>query len=176
MVRLSLPVEKSDHVMGPDAAGVTLVEYGSYDCHHCLQASGVLADVREQFGAPIRLVYRHFPRETKHSVSERAAEAAEAAADQGKFWEMHACLLEHQDALDDANLIAYATLVGLDTKKFAAALETGLLSERVLRQFQSGLDSGVHSTPTFFINGVRHDDYWDADTLVAAIRAAVASP
>lgn len=172
MVPLSLPVEPNDHIMGPDTASITLVEYGSYDCQHCLQALSVLADVRQRYGSPIRLVYRHFPRETKHSVSEHAAEAAEAAGLQGKFWEMHLYLLENQDALDKANLIAYATLLGLDTRKFISDLEKGVVAERVLRQFQSGLDSGVKSTPTFFINGVRHDDYWDADTLVTAIRAA----
>lgn len=172
MVRLSLPVEPDDHIMGPDEAKVTLVEYGSYDCPHCRQALGVLAEVRQRYGSPLRLVYRHFPQETKRSISERAAEAAEAAGAQGKFWEMHAHLLENQQALDDANLIAYATMLGLDTPKFASDLEMGVYAGRVLRQFQSGRDSGVHSTPTFFINGVRHDDYWDADTLLTAIRAA----
>src|SRR5581483_4669149 len=109
--------EANDHILGPDDAKVTLVEYGSYDCPHCRQALGVLAEVRQQYGAPIRLIYRHFPQETKHSISARAAEAAEAAGAQGKFWEMHAHLLENQNALDDANLIAYATMLGLDTKK-----------------------------------------------------------
>jgi protein-disulfide isomerase len=158
--------------MGPADAGVTLVEYGSYDCPHCRQALRVLVDVRQRYGKPLRLVYRHFPEETKHSVSERAAEAAEAAAAQGKFWEMHAHLLENQQALDDANLIAYAVMLELDAQQFASDLEMGAHTARVLRQFQSGRESGVHSTPTFFINGVRHDDYWDADTLLAAIHAA----
>jgi protein-disulfide isomerase len=170
MAILSLPVEPDDHILGPEDAKITLVEYGSYDCPHCRQALSILAEVRKRYDAPLRLVYRHFPRETRHSISERAAEAAEAAGKQGKFWEMHNHLLENQHALDDANLIAYATLLGLDTQQFASDLESGAHASRVLRQFQSGLDSGVRSTPTFFINGVRHDDYWDAETLLTAIQ------
>src|SRR5580658_3564997 len=172
MVLLSLAVEPDEHILGPDTANVTLVEYGSYDCPHCRQAIGVLTDVRRRYDAPLRLVYRHFPQETKRSISERAAVAAEAADAQGKFWEMHAYLLENQNALDDANLIAYATMLGLDTMRFTADMESRVFSGRVLRQFQGGLESGVHSTPTFFINGVRHDDYWDADTLLKAISVA----
>src|SRR5580692_9018289 len=116
MALLSIPVEPDDHVLGPDSACVTLVEYGSYDCPHCRQAIGVLTEVRRRYGAPLRLVYRHFPQEIKRSISERAAVAAEAAGAQGKFWEMHAYLLDNQHSLDDANLIAYATMLGLDTK------------------------------------------------------------
>ena len=171
MNTLSLPVGPDDHSLGPEDAPITLVEYGKYDCPHCRRALNAITEVRRQVNAPMRFVYRHFPSETPHSVSERAAEAAEAAGKQGKFWEMHAHLLENQQALNDADLIAYATMLGLDTKQFAADLEGGVQRARVREQFQSGLDSGVRSTPTFFINGVRHDDYWDAETLLAAIRA-----
>ena len=175
MARLSMPVGPGDHSVGPADAPITLVEYGSYDCPHCRQALPILDEIRRQYEAPLRFVYRHFPQETRHSVSERAAEAAEAAAAQGKFWEMHAHLLENQNALGDADLIAYATMLGLDTKQFASEMEADTYAARVRQQFQSGVDSGVRSTPTFFINGVRHDDYWDAETLLAAIRAAAPS-
>lgn len=172
MAKLSLPVGPEDHTLGPADARITLVEYGSYDCPHCRQALIVLGEVRKQYNAPLQLVYRQFPQETPHSISERAAEAAEAAGAQGKFWEMHVRLLENQHALDDANLIANATLLGLDAQRFAADLEAGTYRGRVREQFESGVASGVRSTPTFFINGVRHDDYWDTETLLAAIRAA----
>jgi protein-disulfide isomerase len=172
MARLSLPVEKADHSIGPEDAVVTLVQYGSYDCPHCRQAISIVDEVRQRCDMPLRYVYRHFPQETPHSESHRAAEAAEAAAKQGKFWEMHNHLMENQNALDDASLLAYATMQGLDAQEVAGEMESGAHAEEVRRQFLSGLESGVHSTPTFFINGVRHDDYWDAETLCAAVQSA----
>ncbi len=172
MARLSEPVGPADHGIGPEDAAVTLVQYGSYDCPHCRQAMGIVEEVRRTCGAPLRYVYRHFPNETRHSSAHRAAEAAESAGTQGKFWEMHALLLNRQNALDDANLLAYAAELGLDVRKIAADLESGVHAAEVRRQFQSGLDSGVHSTPTFFINGERHDDYWDAETLCDAVQSA----
>ena len=175
MNKLSMPVGLDDHSLGPADAHVALVEYGSYDCPHCRQALTILSEVRRRYNAPLRFVYRHFPTMTPHSASERAAEAAEAAGKQGKFWEMHEHLLENQHALNDADLVAYATMLGLDTRQFAADLEGSASAEHVRRQFQSGVDSGVRSTPTFFINGVRHDDYWDAETLLTAIQAATPS-
>src|SRR5579872_5484808 len=105
MTKLTMPVHQNDHILGPDNAIVTLVEYGSYDCPHCRHAVSILAQLPKLSPAPLRLVYRHFPRETAHMTpSHRAAEAAEAAGRQGKFWEMHAHLLENQSALDDASL------------------------------------------------------------------------
>jgi protein-disulfide isomerase len=173
MVRLSEPVGPQDHRMGPEDAPVTLVQYGSYDCPHCRQALGIIDEIRAKSETPLRLVYRHFPEETPHSVSHRAAEAAEAAANQGKFWEMHAHLLRNQSALDDANLLAYSEELGLDSRKVAQELESGVHAAVVRSQFQGGRASGVHSTPTFFINGLRHDDYWDAETLLGAIHESV---
>lgn len=173
MTNLSMPVYEGDHTLGPENSNVTIVEYGSYDCPHCRSAVNILAQLPKRYAGTLRLVYRHFPRETDNATpSHRAAEAAEAAGRQGKFWEMHAHLLENQDALDDANLFAYAVLVGLDTRQFAEDLEHHRFESHVRQDFQSGLDSGVHSTPTFFINGVRHDDYWDIDTLLAAVQTA----
>ena len=171
MSTLATPVRESDHILGPVDAPVTLVMYGSYDCPHCRQAMAVVEEIR-QAGDPIRLIYRHFPRETAHSPSQRAAEAAEAAGRQGKFWEMHHLLLQNQEALDEANLLAHATRLGLDTRQFAADLENHTFAERVLGDLHSGVAAGVRSTPTFFINGVRHDDFWDIDTLRLAIEKA----
>jgi len=173
MKNLSMSIHSDDHILGPENATVTILQYGSYDCHHCRGAVNILAQLPKLYSGTLSFAYRHFPRETDNSTpSHRAAEAAEAAGKQGKFWEMHAHLLEHQDALDDANLFAYAVLLGLDTRLFADDLDHHRSENRVRIDFQSGLDSGVHSTPTFFINEVRHDDYWDVETLLAAIRAA----
>lgn len=172
MARLTVPVQESDHIIGPNDAVVTLVQYGSYDCPHCRQAIPIVNQVREKCGISVRYVYRHYPQETPHSESHRAAEAAEAAAKRGKFWEMHNHLMENQNALDDASLIAYATMLDLDARGVAEDLESGAHTETVKQQFRSGLESGVRSTPTFFINGLRHDDYWDADTLCDAVKAA----
>src|SRR5688572_18642005 len=115
MNTLSLPVGPEDHILGPEDAQITLVEYGKYDCPHCRRALAVLSELQRRYDGSLRLVYRHYPNESLHSQSARAAEAAEAAGKQGKFWEMHAHLLDNQHALDDANLIAYATMLGLDT-------------------------------------------------------------
>ena len=172
MKTLSMPIGPEDHSLGPASAPITIVQYGRYDCPHCLQALTVVDDLRSLYDARLRLIYRHFPVEDAHSPSDRAAQAAEAAAAQGKFWEMHTLLLQNQNSLDDANLIAHAAMLGLDTQQFASELAAGAYADRVRRQFQSGLDSGVHSTPTFFINGIRHDDYWDLETMTAAIETS----
>jgi len=172
VIKLTVPVNTNDHSLGPEDAPTTIVEYGSYDCPHCKQAMVTLGIVRKQFGRPTRLIYRHFPTQTPNSQSQRAAEAAEAAGKQGKFWEMHVHLLEHQHALDDAGLMASAALIGLDTARFATDIETGANAECVRSQFLSGRESGVRSTPTFFIDGIRHDGDWDAETLLEALRAS----
>ena len=171
MTTLSVPVTPDDHTLGPSDPSITLVQYGRYDCPHCLQSLSIVERIRERFDGQLQFVYRHYPVEGLNSESERAAQAAEAAGAQGKFWQMHAHLLQNQSALDDASLLAHATMIGLDTQQFGADLASGRFGERVRRQFESGRDSGVHSTPTFFINGIRHDDYWDVDTLTAAIEA-----
>lgn len=173
MNQLTVAANDGDHSLGPENAPVTLIEYGRYDCPHCKQALITLGEVRRQLDKPVRLIYRHFPQETPRSQSQRAAEAAEAAGNQGKFWEMHTRLLENQHALDDAGLIASAAIVGVNTAQFAGELESGANAETVRAQFRSGLESGVRSTPTFFINGVRHDGEWDAESLLDAIRASL---
>jgi protein-disulfide isomerase len=177
MVRLSQPVTAEDHTIGPQNAAVTLLEYGSYDCPHCRQALAItLALLKEahESGRSLRLIYRHFPHGTGRSPAFRAAEAAEAAGKQGRFWELHEHLLKNQHALNDADLLAYAAQLGLHVRQVADALECDAFRQDVQSDIQSGVASGVRSTPTFFINGVRHDDHWDLDTLRAAIAAASA--
>jgi protein-disulfide isomerase len=150
---LQPPVGEGDHILGPSDAPVTLVEYGDFECPHCGAAYPILQSILDDLGDRIRFVYRHFPLTRSHPHAGRAAEAAEAAAAQGKFWEMHHQLFEHQDALTDGDLIAYAEAIGLDVEAFREALEEGTYEPRVQADFRSGVRSGVNGTPTFFVNG-----------------------
>lgn len=162
----------TDHSLGPVDAPITLIEYGSYDCRHCIQVLPILAEILRKYGTGIRFIYRHFPRQEPHSPSQRAAIAAEAAGRQGKFWQMHEHLLHHQDALDEASLLAYASIQGLNVRQFTLDLRAQAVADSVRAQFNTGIDAGVRSTPTFIVNGQRHDGDWDADSLLSAIRRA----
>jgi protein-disulfide isomerase len=132
--------------------------------------------VRRALGPNLRFVFRHFPLSQAHPHAQRAAEAAEAAGAQGEFWKMHDLLFQNQDALEDADLLRYAVSLKLDEEIFRRELSSGLHTDRVRRDFRSGVRSGVNGTPTFFINGVRHDAPWDLPTLTAALEAAAAVP
>src|SRR5947208_13365300 len=122
--QLTPPVTERDHVQGPKTAKVTLVEYGDYQCPSCLQAYPIMIDIQEHLGDRMRLVFRNFPLTTVHPDAQRAAEAAEAAGAQDKFWEMHDYLFEHQAHLDDAHLLRYAAKIGLDTARLQRDLES----------------------------------------------------
>jgi|SRR5687767_7605672 len=172
---LTLPVSDRDHSQGLASAAVTLVEYGDYQCPYCRQAHPILQDIRKSMGGLTRLVFRNFPLTSVHPNAQHAAEAAEAAGVQGKFWAMHDHLFEHQSRLDDDALLEYATEIGLDVDRFRHDLETHAFGPRVREDFLSGVRSGVNGTPTFFINGLRHDAAWDFETLSGAIRAAAAA-
>ncbi len=174
---LTLPVGTRDHIRGPADAAVTLVEYGDYECPHCGRAYPIVKAIQQRMGPRLRFVYRNFPLRESHPHAERAAEAAEAAAAQGKFWEMHDRLFERQFALDGEYLIEYAGDLGLDVARFRKELTSGAYAPRVREDFRSGVTSGVNGTPTFFINGVRHDDSWELEPLLAALEeAAVPRP
>jgi Na+/H+ antiporter NhaA len=160
-----------DHIRGPLEAPVTVVEYGDFECPYCGLAEPVVRELLRDFG-DVRYVWRHLPLSDVHPNARLAAEAAEAASDQGAFWEMHDLLLEHQDALRPDDLIGYAERLGLDVERF-----TGDLTERVgagrVEEDVDGADlSGVSGTPTFFVNGRRHYGAYDIATLTAAVRAA----
>ena len=174
MSRLTIPVSEADHRSGPDDAPVTLVEYGDFECPHCGAAYPYVEDARREMGPRLRFVYRYFPLKEMHPHAMHAAEAAEAAGAQGKFWQMHGMLFEHQDALEDANLIRYAKALHLDGKRFASELASEAHAERIREDIRSGIRSGVNGTPTFFINGVRYDGSWEASDLLAALEAAAA--
>jgi protein-disulfide isomerase len=168
--RLTTPVDDGrDHVQGSASAPVTLVEYGDYECPYCGQAYPIVKDVQARIGEGLRFVFRNFPISTSHPHAERAAEAAEAAAAQGKFWEMHDLLYERQRHLTDDDLHAYAQELGLDVALFDEELAEHVHADRIHEDFMSGVRSGVNGTPTFYINGVRHDDSYEEQVLLAAL-------
>jgi Na+/H+ antiporter NhaA len=172
LVDLYIDVDpERDHVRGPIDAPVTVVEYGDFECPYCGRAEPVIRELLRDFG-DVRYVWRHLPLSDVHPNAQLAAEAAEAAADQGAFWEMHDLLLAHQDALRPSDLIGYAEQLGLDVERFTDALRTHAGAVRVAEDVDSADLSGVSGTPTFFINGRRHYGAYDIETLTAAVRAA----
>jgi protein-disulfide isomerase len=171
---LTIPVGPQDHVKGPATAAITLVEYGDFQCPYCREAYPIVKQLQQQLGARLRFAFRNFPLTRIHQNAEHAAEAAEAAAAQGAFWQMHDRLFERQFALEDENLVEYARELGLDADRLAGALAAGTHRARVRESFLSGVKSGVNGTPTFFINGVRHDGSYDLATLLGALEEAAA--
>ena len=169
VTRLTPPVGDRDHIQGTATAPVTLVEYGDYQCPICGQAYSIVKELQTRLGERLRFVFRNFPLATMHPYAEQAAEAAEAAWAQGKFWEMHDVLYENQDALADADLVQHAVTLGLDPARFTSELTQHIHAARVHEDFISGARSGVNGTPTFFINGVRHDASFDLETMLAAV-------
>jgi Na+/H+ antiporter NhaA len=172
IIDLAVPVDSErDHIRGPDDAPVTLVEYGDFECPYCGLAEPVVRDLLRDFG-DLRYVWRHLPLNDVHPHTQTAAEAAEAATEQGRFWEMHDLLLAHQDALTDEDLIGYAGRLGLDLDRFRDDLERHAGAGRIAEDVDGADLSGVSGTPTFFINERRHYGAYDIDTLSRAVRAA----
>ena len=173
---LTLPVaEDRDHIQGTTEAAVTLVEYGDYECPYCGAAYPIIKEVQSRMGERLRFVFRNFPITTSHPHAEQAAETAEAAATQDKFWEMHDLLYENQKRLRDPDLRDYAERLALDVERFDKELAEHVHAARVREDFMSGVRSGVNGTPTFYINGARHDDSYDVETMLAALERAAAS-
>jgi protein-disulfide isomerase len=170
MSHLVPPLGPRDHVQGPLTARITLVEYGDFECPHCGHAYPIVKEIQRALAGSLLFSYRHFPLTRVHPHAEHAAEIAEAAGTHGKFWPMHDLVFEHQDALEDDQLIAYAATLGIDAKWSATALREGRFQPRVREDFESGVRSGVNGTPTFFINGVRYEGGADAllETLMEA--------
>lgn len=166
---LSTPIGDQDHTLGDEQATVVFLEYGDFQCPHCRQAQSIVKDLREELGDRFLYVFRHFPLSSSHPDALRAAEASEAAAAQGKFWEYHQLLFDHQEELGEEHLFEYASQLDLDFERFTGELENGVYTERVTRDLQSGIKSGVSGTPTFFINGQRYDGPWDLASLKAEI-------
>jgi protein-disulfide isomerase len=161
-----------DHVRGSEAAPVTLVEYGDYECPYCGRAEPIVRELLDAFGDDVRYVWRHLPLSDVHPNAQMAAEAAEAAAAQGAFWEMNDLLLQHQDALTDDDLTRYARELDLDVERFWDELRRRRYADRVAEDVATADASGVAGTPTFFINGRRHQGAYDIDTLTGAVARA----
>ncbi|OZI63888.1 DsbA family protein [Bordetella genomosp. 1] len=170
MSRLIYPVDATDHLQGPVDAPVTLVEYGDYECPYCGEAYPVLKQVQQALGDKLRFVFRNFPISELHPHAVMAAEFAEAAALQGKFWEAHDMLYENQQALRPRELMAYGQTLGLDAAALNEAF-SGRFDGRIQRDFQGGIRSGVNGTPTLFVNGVRYDGERDAGSLIEVLGA-----
>jgi predicted GNAT family acetyltransferase len=170
--RLVPPVGEQDHSQGPANALVTLLEYGDFECPYSRRARPIVQELQLRLGDRMRFVFRNFPLVEIHPHAAHAAEAAEAAAAQGKFWEMYDLLFENQKALEDAELVSYARQAGLDVATFEAAMNDHTYMPHVREDVRGGERSGVRGTPTFFINGFRHDESYDVDTLQTAIEQA----
>ncbi len=176
MTRLRTPIGPDDHASGPRDAPLQLVEYGDFECPACGAAYPEVERVRGALSGALLFVFRHFPLSQLHPNAERAAEAAEAAGAQGRFWEMHGLLFRRAPALEPAELRACAVAAGLeDLDRFGRELESHEHAARVRRDFMSGVRSGVNGTPTFFVNGYRHDAPFDAEELIEALQGGGAA-
>ena len=175
MTTLKAPISASDHVQGDPDAEVTLLEYADYECPYCGAAYPIVKRVQQHFGRRLRYVFRHFPLTEVHPHSESAAETAEFAGAHHQFWQMHDALFENQDRLGAPLYVAFVDALGLPAAELRDALTAGTYTPRVQSDFMGGVRSGVNGTPTFFINGQRHDGSYDFDDLVLAIDAQLAS-
>jgi protein-disulfide isomerase len=173
MTKLKIPVSAEDHAQGPEDAEVTLVEYGDYECPDCGRAFAIVKRIQKHFGKRLRFVFRNFPLTESHPNAESAAESAEFAGTHAKFWEMHDLLFENQQRLSGALLLELTRKLQLSPEALKQALAEGAFEARVRADFSGGVRSGVNGTPTFFINGVRHDGSFDFADLVQAIDEAI---
>jgi protein-disulfide isomerase len=160
-----------DHVRGPASARVTLIEYGDFECPHCAAAAPVIRSVMAELAGEIRFIFRHYPIVISHREAHLAAQASEAAASQGKFWEMHDLLFERQASLARESLLRYAGQLGLDVDRVSAELAAGLYVQRVERDLEIGENIGVRWTPTFYLNGRRLGPLPDPTQLLGIVRS-----
>ncbi len=166
---LKPPVGPQDHLQGNPDAPIELVEYGDFECPFCGQAYSSVKAVQAALGDDLRFVFRNFPLAEAHPHALPAAQAAEAAGLQGRFWEMHDVLFEHQDMLDEPNLFRFAAALGLDMERFARDFASPGVAAKIRADFLSGARSGVNGTPTFFVNGERYDASWAPEDFIAAL-------
>ena len=169
--KLAVPVDaERDHIEGPVDASLTLVEYGDYQCPYCGAAYPEVKKVQRELGDKLRFVFRNFPLTNIHEHAMNAAETAEAASSQGKFWPMHDFLYEHQATLGDPGVtLDFAKKSGLNTQKLEQDIAKHVYQKRIKDDFMGGVKSGVNGTPTFYVNGIRHDGDAVAKALVEAL-------
>ncbi len=173
--KLPLVITEHDHVQGEAVASVTLVEYADFECPYSREAVKTVQVLQREFGRDLRFVFRHFPLTDKHPHAVQAAEAAEGAAAQGKFWGMYTILFDYQWELEYGDLMDYAGQLGLDRARFGEALIQHSYLDRIRADVATGRQHGVRSTPTFFVNGLQQDGDDDAPALGAAIRKVLSS-
>jgi protein-disulfide isomerase len=171
-VTLTQPLTPQDHVLGDADAPVTLVEYGDFQCPYCGAAHPIVQEVLRQRPGVVRFVFRHFPLTNVHPYAELAAEYAEAAGVRGQFWPMHDLLFEHQDLIDPVGLSALTRKLGLSAEEVGQEVAEHMWGDRVRRDFVGGVRSGVNGTPTFYINGLRHDLSYELPVLLDAVDLA----
>jgi len=172
---LTVPVGPRDHTDGPESAPVTLVEYGDFECPQCAAAYPIVERLRDTFGQRLRFVFRHFPLTSSHPHAQRAAEAAEWAASQGAFWPMYHALYAARADLNDRKILTTAAGLGVSPVEIEKAWAAHTFIPRVKEDFTSGIKSGVTGTPSFFINGARHEGSWDEVVLGHALQSAASA-
>ncbi|WP_017314220.1 DsbA family protein [Mastigocladopsis repens] len=169
--RLLVPISKQDHIQGRVSASVALVQYGDYQCPTCGEAHQLIKAIQQQVN-DLCFVFRHFPQPQIHPCAQRAAEAAQAAAAQGQFWQMHDILFTHQQELRNDYLVEYANNLGLDIPQFLQDISSQVHIARINQDIESGLHSGVTAAPALFINGIQYTSRWNIEQLMAAIVTA----
>ncbi len=170
---LAIPVQPTDHVLGPAHARVTVVEYGDFECPNCKQAAPAVKLLLERFSERVRVAFRHFPLEEVHPHALAAAEASECAASEGRFWQMHDELFAHQDHLQQKQLRAYAERLQLDVARFTSNMDDHVYLQRIREHMEGGHRSGVRGTPAFFVNGRLQDVSFGILALFDAVEAAL---
>jgi protein-disulfide isomerase len=175
MATLKVPVTSSDHIQGPEDAPITLVEYGDYECPHCGRAYPIVKLLQKHFGKQLRFVFRNFPLNEIHPNAESAAESAEFSGAQGRFWEMHDGIFENQENIGPELFLELAKALELSATDLQTALETREYAPRVKEDFLGGARSGVNGTPTFYINGQRHEGPFGFEDLVEGIKTRLSA-
>ncbi len=162
-MNLKIAVNNNDHIQGNLSASIELVEYGDYQCPHCGHAYPIVKSLQKKLGDKVKFIFRNFPLQEIHPDAVNAAIAAEAAALQNKFWEMHDIVFEHQNHLDSKHLIAYAEKIGLNVAQFENDFTNETLIQKIEHDFEGGIRSGVNGTPSFFVNGLKYQNSWEEE-------------
>ena len=172
MATLAIPLSVHDHVRGRVDASLTVVQYGDFQCPHCARMYPMVLEIADDLGDSVAFAFRHFPLSQIHPLAQLTAEAAEAAASQGRFWEMATVLYENQEEMDDDRLTHFAQKAGLDIKRFKKEVKSGIHASRVRADYLGGVRSGVKGTPAFFINGELYEGAYESAALVAELLRA----
>jgi protein-disulfide isomerase len=171
--KLAVPVTEMDHAKGRPDAAIELVEYGDFECPYCRKAFGIVTRLLQTYGDNVHYVFRNFPLQNMHPHALSAAKAVEAAALQRRYWQMHELLFENQDELDDENLMSLADEIGLNVNQFERAFKSSTVMKRIESDVEGARQSGVESTPAFFINGRKYEGDWSYDSLSEILNSLV---